>query len=620
MEHLQTIQQIFTTRFLRVPDYQRGYAWERKHWNDLIDDLGVLEVGAEHYTGTLVLHRVDGTSSIMDEEGREHGVFDIVDGQQRLTTIVLLLDAIRRELPLASPLAEGIKKTYVLARSIDGQLQPKLTLNRDTHPYFLRNIIADRPGIDGPQIRSEQLLKDAHAHLRDYLTTEKGRSEDPTAWLVSLHKKVTNCLKLTVYEVTRASEVGVIFEVMNNRGKPLSEMEKVKNYLLYLVSKVAGAAEQDLAGQINETWRTIFEGLMESGASGSPSEDQLLRAHWLTVYDHRPKSWSGNDSIKQRFALKQYQGHPGQLVADLRSYVSTLRGFAVAYCDLIAPRRTTAFTEYSDKQTIRDQVQRSAEKLVRLNALATFLPILCGARLSHPGDPDTYLRLLDLCERYAFRVYRWAQRRADAGQTGIFKVGSDLYHHLIAAEEALSAIASYLLYYAPTDEFHRELDTPDDWYNWYGLKYLLYEYEEELAKGKPVQLPWDRLARTDKKDSIEHVLPQTPSDPYWGQRWAPEEIRTYLHDIGNLSLTFDNSSYGNKAFPQKKGSPGSGAGYANSNMFMERTLATYSNWTPKECLERRKAIIMWVKTRWEVAPPAVPPSGGARFVEEGEDE
>jgi len=146
MDHLQTIQQIFSARFLRVPDYQRGYAWERKHWVDLLEDLDLLDVGGEHYTGTLVLHHADGVPPITDEEGREHGVYDVVDGQRRLTTIVLLLDAIRRELPEGSTLAAGIEKTYVLTRDLDGQLRPKLRLNRDTHAFFSRNLIADHPG------------------------------------------------------------------------------------------------------------------------------------------------------------------------------------------------------------------------------------------------------------------------------------------------------------------------------------------------------------------------------------------------------------------------------------------------------------------------------------------
>lgn len=619
MDHLQTVQEIFTARFLRVPDYQRGFAWERKHCLDLLEDLELLDGGGEHYTGTLVLHRVSGAPPIMDEEGREHGVFDIVDGQQRLTTIVLLLDAIRRELPEGSPLAAGIKKTYVLTRDLDGKAQPKLALNRDTHAFYSRNIIADLPSIDGPQIRSERLLKDAHGYFRAHLRDEIGKRESGDAWLIGLHKKVTNGLKLTVYEVPRASDVGVIFEVMNNRGKPLSEMEKVKNYLLYLASKVTTSPGSDLAEQINETWRTVFEGLMQSDASGSFYEDQLLRAHWLMAYDHRPKEWSGNGSIKARFSLKLYQGKLGQLVADLMAYTESLRSFSVAYCDLIAPTRAGAFAEYRDQAAARDKLVRAARRLVRLEALASFLPMLGAIRLVCPGNAETYLSFLNLCEKYAFRVYRWAKRRANAGQTSLFKLGNDIYHGRVTSEDAGPTVTSYLHYYAPEADFRRELEAPSDWYNWHGIKYFLYEYEEHLARGKPVQLPWDVLARRDKKDSIEHVLPQTPTEPYWTERWSAEDIRTHLHDLGNLSLTFDNSSYGNKGFPDKKGSAGSGACYANSNMFMERRLAIYDAWTKEQCAARHTEIAAWAIERWAVPVADAGAVATAEVLEDDDD-
>ena len=135
----------------------------------------------------------------------------------------------------------------------------------------------------------------------------------------------------------------------------------------------------------------------------------------------------------------------------------------------------------------------------------------------------------------------------------------------------------------------------------------------------PVQLPWDVLARRDKKDSIEHVLPQTPTDAYWTTRWSPEDIRVHLHDVGNLSLTFENSSYGNKSFTGKKGSAGAGACYANSNMFMERRLATYDDWTTVECAARRAEIVAWALGRWAV-PPAVATPAAAEVLEDEDDE
>jgi len=73
-----------------------------------------------------------------------------------------------------------------------------------------------------------------------------------------------------------------------------------------------------------------------------------------------------------------------------------------------------------------------------------------------------------------------------------------------------------------------------------------------LSKQKPVLMDWVYLQKKDKQDSIEHILPQTPTQLYWN-RWSKKEIDEAIHDIGNLVITFDNSSYGNKGFDQKKG-------------------------------------------------------------------
>ena len=80
MEHLQTIQKVFADKLLKVPEYQRGYAWDKRQWQDLIDDLEVLHKQKEHYTGTLVLHLNQNREQITDQEGNMMQIYDVVDG------------------------------------------------------------------------------------------------------------------------------------------------------------------------------------------------------------------------------------------------------------------------------------------------------------------------------------------------------------------------------------------------------------------------------------------------------------------------------------------------------------------------------------------------------------
>jgi len=288
MENLQTVQEIFSDKLFRVPDYQRGYAWEKKQWQDLIDDLIDLPAGKEHYTGTIVLNRADTEKTLREERGKQLRLFNIVDGQQRLTTILILLACISRELKenkARRALARGIREDYIQITDFEGQKHPRLMLNRDCHEYFRNNIISEEPTLRGPEIKSHELLWGAKTFYEDFLRAQKTDEAEYERFLLDLHNKITNCIKFTVYSVPDEADVGVIFEVMNNRGKPLSEMEKVKNYLLYLTSKIPLASVADVSSEINNSWGAIFEQLMEADASSVENENQLLRSSWLMAAD-----------------------------------------------------------------------------------------------------------------------------------------------------------------------------------------------------------------------------------------------------------------------------------------------------------------------------------------------
>jgi len=605
MEHLQTVQQIFSDKLLKIPDYQRGYAWEKKHWEDLIEDLEVLLKDQEHYTGTLVLHLDKDRGHIIDEEGNTLKIYDVVDGQQRLTTLIILLHCISQELKknLDKPtFAEGIKKNYIKIIDMENQEKIRLTLNKDCHEFFAKNIISEAPTVWGSMIKSHHRLEQAMDFFTSYLNKKrKEHSDQYEAWLIDLHRKITNALKLTVYLVPTTSDVGVIFEVMNNRGKPLSEMEKVKNYLLYLSSKIDMEAADELGERINSVWAFIFERLMESDYSSAEYENQLLKTSWIMAYNYTSREWHGYSSIKDQFNLRKYYGKHEKLLEALNTYVEILRQSCIAYCDILAPNLDDSFNNFRDMPDVRRRLRKKAEKLAWIGNRVPFLPLLMAARIRFPDDSDFLEDMLDICEKYAFRIYRMQRSRSNTGQSNLFKQGFNLFRGKVSKKFVLRNIKKNLLYYSPEESYkHSFLEIGRDWYNFYGLKYFLYEYEDKLARGRGILLPWDKLVKKDKSESIEHILPQAPVRTYWKERWSKEDIETYLHDIGNLTLTFDNSVYSNKPFPEKKGRPGDPKCYATSNLFQEKELAAYEDWTLKELKDRRNKIIGWAKERWRV--------------------
>lgn len=355
MDNVISLNDLFHNRIFKVPDYQRGYSWERRQVREFLEDLELLLPKRHHYTGTVVLHEPPAPeSNLMDVEGNTYNPAEIVDGQQRITTIVLLLDGIRRLLAsdgfssVAATLSRGITKNYIAAEDMSGMPLFKLSLNPDTDHFFKTDILAERPGVEGPEIASEQRLFAAKSQIADYLASKvNGGESDGEAYLRGLYAKIATQLCFTLYEVDNDAEVGVIFEVMNDRGKPLTDLEKVKNFLIHSSTRLD--LENSLAQSVNNAWSKILQRLMATGLAYNESENGLLRAHWLSHYDSRAKVWHGSRSVKSRFDLRNYPGKHKELLGQLLSYTEGLRSASVIYCDAYRPNQPDAFETFKAK-------------------------------------------------------------------------------------------------------------------------------------------------------------------------------------------------------------------------------------------------------------------------------
>lgn len=613
---VKTISEIFSNKIFCVPDYQRGYAWEEKEWDDLLEDLELLPEGRDHFTGTLVLRPIESEGkskyAVVDNTGIGYALYDVIDGQQRLTTIVILLKAMHKEmlgLTTFDSLAEGLQETYLYHKDLNGQPFTKLRLNGDSQAFFSDNILGLRPGISGPVIRSHERLQQALLHFIKHLNDKRNALETAYPdWLKALYFKIIHHLNLIVYPVESEMDAGVIFETMNDRGRPLTELEKVKNYLLYLSSKLDLPVAHNLSQRINSTWKFIYESLMSANLAGPEYENRLLRVHWLMIYNYDASQWDYSRSIKARFNLRCYQDNHALLLQDLIAYLTTLKDATTAYCDIHQPDRSDAFNNIQN-HNMRGQIKTWSRKLNRLGPRVSFLPALIAVRLKAGDDGRGYLKTVQMCELFDFRVFQWSRARSNAGESTLLRLANQ-YYKLGNLDWLVEEIAQLALLYCSDKAFADRFDRVDEnWYQWGGISYFLYEYEHHLANGRPVELTWETLAKKSKQQSIEHVLPQNPTDPEWLDQFSPEQRQRWTHDIGNLSLTFDNSSLGNLNFTLKKGAPGQEGTYANSPLFIEKQLAAHRQWTEQEIIARRNEIKAWAVVRWNLGftPRAVKP-------------
>jgi hypothetical protein len=631
-----TLAQVVSDRLFEVPDYQRPYAWQRKQLDDLWNDLDLLGPTAQHYAGTLVLRNVTGTPGTlpvtsMDDEGTVLRHTEVVDGQQRLTTCVILLDRMRRALMTidddrASKTADKLRTTFGVV-SIDNAKRPKLSLGSDLNDFWIHSIL-------GSDTAPGHTTTSGHARLRaaaEFFDTKIAEviagvdAETKLRRLRDLQGRVTNGLRFVVYEVSSAAEVGTIFETLNERGRGLTDLEKTKNYLLYLSRLITDARGEQLAQYVNTRWSEIFAHL---AALPAEMDDPLLRAHWLATVDPDPRNWNGTASIKAKFDRSQYVSTQttlipntrtavdqdqawDKLVADVKAYVRTLRDCSFFVRESLDP--AAHFAEFSSDG---DRARRATSALIRSGVTALYRPLFLACRLTHPTDGAAYADLVELAEKYSARVFVIAQRRANAGQSRLYRLAHELYSGGKSPAEVITEMTATLWNYAPDSRLEAVLgSTSEDWYVRQGHKYFLYEYELSLlSPGEASPPPLDAFTKTatGKQRTTEHILPQNPSSSPVGDCWwtefTEEQHRAMMHALGNLVLTLDNSSYSNHCFVTKRGTPiGPGVAasicYAQGKLHQERELAAETSWTPAAIAARQERLKVWALRRWSVTPP-----------------
>ena len=614
LDNVISLQQLFHQRVFRVPDYQRGYSWERRHVQDFLDDLDLLRPNKYHYTGTVVLHVDKSQSQQWDEEGHAYWSADIVDGQQRLTTILMVLDGIRRYLSGCSEssvaLATGIRKTFLATIGMHQQPLFKLSLNKDANFFWQNSILADHPVVEGPKISSERRLTAAKEYIAEYLHSKEEQ------WLRELYSKVAAQLRFSLYEVETEADVGVIFEVMNNRGKTLTDLEKVKNYLLH-VSTVLDAPNP-LAKSVNEAWSNILTQLMAADLLSSDDEDRLLRTHWFCHFDSQSRNWQGSNTIKSKFDLKVIKDDDGELLGQLIDYTDGLRDSAFSFCDAYSPARDAAFASIADVK-LRKDIRNWSFKLLRIGVVATFVPLLVAARSRWMENPNRYLELIRLCERFAFRVYRLKGLRANAGQATLFRLGYQITHNDITFEQTMQRIKDELGRLCNDEDFENLLNAQHQQtrnaYDWIGLRYFLYEYEEHLCSlvNASPKVTWQELVSRDRRETIEHILPQSIEDkPEWRGDFDAGMHQRCVHNLGNLTLTLGNSTLSNNEFIDKQGKPGQERYcYANSVLRVESELMGITSWKEAAIADRGQKLLEWARMRWAVQIDSSTSNGGS---------
>ena len=571
------ITDLFNDRYFEIPRYQRGYAWEKQHIRELFEDIKeAIDSNSSHYIGTVVLSKC----------ATDPKKYFVVDGQQRLTTITLLIAQLLHK--IQDDETKIYQKMHYIKKGQQYSLKP---LEKDVE-LFRQLLDGDMSA--NPQNKSQRFLKEAVEEMKYQIDNIK----DPEQFLDAIGN-------LEIMEFIENSEGDAIriFQTVNDRGKSLSNMEKIKSLLIYFSNKYLDKKYDD---SINSVFSDIFELYDSIKYNGGDkiginlikrqnfTEDNILSYHYVTYFsdNYEPSAEYVLKTIKQKLTeLRKGTDFKEEMANFINKYIESLKSF-FTNLDIIISKVGTETKYY--------------KLFVILNLSATLYPLIVKLQEkrflenSLLGTKFVGKTFFDLIELIDVRVYktRGTDPKADIVKfVSTIDVRSDL------------EIQNWLLWFntkwMSKEQFNASLSV--NIYPNAALTHIFVDYCESIRSNAYSLEDLKEIVGTTP--TIEHILAQTPDFKPESLGFKDmEEFVSYEHRLGNLSLLEKTlNSTVQKKVPLIKVE----LGYDKSRFEMTKKLASditsKQTFAKQDVIDRTEELKKYcVKRWWGDAPEGQP--------------
>ena len=551
---------LFERRLFRIPEYQRAYSWRSRERQELYDDIEKTQRyadGRPHFMATIVGLRRDS----VEIAATRHNVIEVVDGQQRITTLILLLKSI------ALKLDEKDVEQRRIARDLNELLVKDdnatlllLQTNHDSSNYFadyIRNGTYPNPDV-ATTIADRHLItamKECDSFVERW--TNQGRT---LAQLVSLTR---NRMTFVFHEVAEESLVYTVFEVLNSRGLEVSWFDRLKSMLMAIVFESKTGNQTEHIDTIHNLWRQIYDRV---GLRLGLSTESLRFAATLRTADEPSRPLGDEDAAR----LLQSQSQSGSsCVIDTSHWLLNVTS---KLDELLSDKRMTAVM-----------------RIVQARLLAT--AILLRTDFT---DRDR-ARVLRKWENVTFRIYGLLRKDARTAVGGYTRLAWDVTNHSLEPDQVIDRLTDIGRSY-PLQEGLDVLGTKDCYSRWgEELRYLMNRYEEHLARSSGQKFnneQWNRIWEASASSSIEHIRPQD----WWKSRNRENDVDR-MHGLGNLLILPPKlNSELQASAPKSKAD-----GYIKTGLLVAREVAeqiSSEGWTFEAMKNRKTKIAEWAEKEW----------------------
>ena len=546
-------------RIFRIPQYQRAYSWQGKHREDLFNDILGTSYAANdrsHFMATIVGLRREKRAIITDELQ----VIEIVDGQQRVTTLIILLKAIAKSLDRSQ--TDEDKTGRELDETLVKPDKTSLLLlqtNHDSSDFFANYI---RTGI-----HPSSNVAVTHAD-RELIKTMEECEEFVTAWrkqigsLLDLLSLLKNRLTFVFHEIGDESVVYTVFEVLNSRGLEVSWFDRLKSKLMATIFEASTGNRDEIINEVHQLWTDIYACV---GLRLGMSTQSLQFAATLRQPNYAPSRPLGEEESAELLA-KQGQDGPAKVIEVTR----WLKSVTEAVDRLVADRRKNAVT-----------------RIAQARLVATAILLRQDLTDIQKGE------LLRRWENVTFRIYGLFNKDARTAVGDYIRLAWNIINRSLSNDDILKGISLIGAPY-PIEKAVANLRNADCYTGWQDeLRYFFNRYEEHLAKESGQIFnneQWNRIWEASAADSIEHIRPQS-----WWDSVGLEPSPEVVHRLGNLLMLPPrlNSKLGAR-WPTDKADD-----YRKTGLLVAQEVAdALSEWSSDYTDGREEHLLDWAKHEW----------------------
>lgn len=502
-----TFAELVSKRLFRIPEYQRAYSWKSKHREDLFADISKLKkkpAGSTHFMATVVGLQRERETIHTDEYTR----LDVVDGQQRLTTLILLCKAIEKSLGEADRTEVVLRKELasLLVKNEAGTLL-LLQTNHDRSIYFanyLRNGEVPDPG--NAKFQADRDLASAIMECERFVDRWRHHNS-----LLELAMLLKNRLTFIFHEIDDESAVYTVFEVLNSRGLAVPWLDRTKSTLMAIAFEAKRKGE--FIRELHQLWGEIYAIIGLRQGLGS----ETLRFAATLINPEITSKVLGDEQ-----SLEVISKRCGNNVLKTIEMTKWLLDVAKAVDRLEADSRRAA---------------------VRKIAHARLLAVSIELR---PFELKAKERLSLQWERVTFRIFGIARKDARTRVGEYVRLAQEIHGMAGTSVDYKQAIKHLRTLGAgeyAIEEAVKSLQKADCYNGWEEeLRYFMFRYEEHLAGGANQAFKneqWSRIWEASASQSIEHVHPQNPT---LGGAWKGAlgrgrgQKEAHVHRLGNLVL------------------------------------------------------------------------------------